>query len=122
MCIESVADDDAMDEPIGLAPCHGQGGAQTWLLSQYGEIRKDGACIDFDRVGVFLYPCHGARGNQMWIFHQEENMVQHALSELCLEIREDVDELDVDECDQENTRQLWDLHNFDALVLKKDEL
>ena len=40
-------DIDEMHKPIGLWPCHGQGGNQHCFLSNTGEIRRDSACMDY---------------------------------------------------------------------------
>ena len=48
-------------------------GAQFWLYSKTGEIRRDEACLDYAGSDVILYPCHGAKGNQFWEYDPEVN-------------------------------------------------
>lgn len=71
MCLDSPARKRDYHQPVGLYPCHGQGGNQYWLLSKEGEIRRDEACLDFAGKDVILYPCHGSKGNQLWIYDHE---------------------------------------------------
>ena len=49
-------------------------GAQFWLYSKTGEIRRDEACLDYAGSDVILYPCHGAKGNQFWEYDPEVNL------------------------------------------------
>ncbi len=44
---------------------------QYWLMSKYGEIRRDEMCIDYAGGDVFLFPCHGSKGNQLWFYKPE---------------------------------------------------
>lgn len=38
---------------------------QYWMLSKTGEIRRDGACLDYAGKDVILFSCHGSKGNQV---------------------------------------------------------
>ena len=75
MCLDTPARRSDYHKPIGLYPCHKQGGNQYFLLSREGEIRRDEACMDFAGKDVILYPCHGSKGNQLWIYTDEVNFV-----------------------------------------------
>ncbi|XP_026685614.1 polypeptide N-acetylgalactosaminyltransferase 5-like, partial [Diaphorina citri] len=41
MCIDSACKPTDMHKPVGLYPCHKQGGNQFWMMSKHGEIRRD---------------------------------------------------------------------------------
>ena len=120
-CIDSAVRPGDLHKPVGLWPCHGQGGNQYWLMSRTGELRRDDACIDYGGTDVILYPCHGARGNQWWIFNQEEKTLKHSVSRKCLSISEKQDKLLMEECSKENSRQRWDLQNYNETLLEKGE-
>ncbi|KAB7505234.1 putative polypeptide N-acetylgalactosaminyltransferase 9 [Armadillidium nasatum] len=70
-CLDSPARRANMHKPVGLYPCHRQGGNQYWMLSKEGEIRRDEACLDYAGADVILYPCHGSKGNQLWEYDPE---------------------------------------------------
>ncbi|UYV76153.1 gly-5, partial [Cordylochernes scorpioides] len=86
MCLDSPARSADLHKPVGLYPCHGQGGNQDmwygnadgflcrqfWMMSKDGEIRRDEACLDYAGKDVILYPCHGSKGNQLWIYNPKE--------------------------------------------------
>jgi len=120
-CIDSHVKPDDMHKPVGLWPCHNQGGNQYWLMSKTGELRRDDTCIDFGGKDVILYPCHGQRGNQWWIFIQEEKTLKHAVSRKCLSISEDKEKLLMEDCDSENQRQRWDLQNYNQTMIEEPE-
>ena len=84
-----------------------------------GEIRRDDACMDYGGTDVILYPCHGARGNQWWMFDEINKMLKHAVSRKCLSISEDKEKLLMEECSKENTRQQWDMQNYNATLVEK---
>lgn len=71
MCLDTPGRKADVHKPIGLYPCHKQGGNQYFLLSQNGEIRRDDVCMDYAGKDVVLYPCHGSKGNQLWIYDDE---------------------------------------------------
>lgn len=65
--MDSPADHHSYNKPVSMWPCHNQGGNQYWLMSEFGEIRRDEACIDYTGSGtVNMYVCHGSGGNQKW--------------------------------------------------------
>eukprot|EP00090_Calanus_glacialis_P041322 TRINITY_DN7278_c0_g1_i1.p1 TRINITY_DN7278_c0_g1~~TRINITY_DN7278_c0_g1_i1.p1 ORF type:complete len:653 (-),score=163.54 TRINITY_DN7278_c0_g1_i1:80-2038(-) len=121
-CIDSHVRPDDMHKPVGLWPCHGQGGNQYWLMSKTGEIRRDDACIDYGGTDVILYPCHGTRGNQWWIFNQDEKTLKHAVSRKCLSISENKEKLLMEDCSTENSRQRWDMQNYNETLVEKAEI
>ncbi|OQR79886.1 putative polypeptide N-acetylgalactosaminyltransferase 9-like [Tropilaelaps mercedesae] len=116
MCIDSPAGKDALHKPVGLYPCHGQGGNQYWLLSKNGEIRRDEACIDFAGTDVILYPCHGSKGNQYWTYQYKTNLIQHGSSRKCLEMSMSKDKLLMRRCDEDNNRQRWQFGHFNKTI------
>lgn len=96
MCLDSPAKRNDMHKPVGLYPCHNQGGNQVneydflfffvlhiemiyfdfkfWLFSKTGEIRRDESCVDYAGSDVILYPCHGSKGNQYWAYDHKVSM------------------------------------------------
>lgn len=124
MCLDSAAHKSDLHKPVGLYPCHNQGGNQYWLLSKEGEIRRDEACLDFSGKDVILYPCHGSRGNQLWIYDPESKQVKHGSSGKCLEMSPSREKLWMRSCDPLNhhhndneniinPNQQWSFENFD---------
>jgi len=122
MCLDSAVRPDNMHKPVGLWPCHSQGGNQYWLLSKEGELRRDEACLDFGGEEVILYPCHGSRGNQWWQYLPENKRMKHAVSRKCLAVHPTIkDKLVMEECSSgvENGRQDWIMEGFNATRLMK---
>jgi polypeptide N-acetylgalactosaminyltransferase len=72
-CVDSPAKKSDLHQPVGVYPCHRQGGNQYWFLSKFGEIRRDDFCLDYAGQGVVLYPCHGSGGNQKWLYDPDVN-------------------------------------------------
>jgi polypeptide N-acetylgalactosaminyltransferase len=91
-------------------------------MSRTGEIRRDDACMDYGGTDVILYPCHGARGNQWWIFNDEEKTLYHAVSRKCLSISENKEKLLMEDCTTENSRQRWDMQNYNLTLVEKREI
>ncbi|XP_067124944.1 putative polypeptide N-acetylgalactosaminyltransferase 9 [Centruroides vittatus] len=112
-CLDSPARRDDLHKPVGLYPCHGQGGNQFWMLSKQGEIRRDEACLDYAGKDVILYPCHGSKGNQLWIYNPDTHRIRHGSSGKCLEMSTDKQHLLMRECSSE-VRQQWNFQNYDA--------
>ncbi|XP_076329556.1 putative polypeptide N-acetylgalactosaminyltransferase 9 [Tachypleus tridentatus] len=112
-CLDSPARRDDLHKPVGLYPCHGQGGNQFWMLSKEGEIRRDEACVDYAGQDVILYPCHGSKGNQLWIYEPDKHLLVHGSSRKCLEMSADRQKLLMQECSLTETRQMWKFQNFD---------
>ncbi|RWS31791.1 putative polypeptide N-acetylgalactosaminyltransferase 9-like protein [Leptotrombidium deliense] len=113
MCLDSAARKQDMHKPIGLYPCHNQGGNQYFLLSKEGEIRRDEACLDYAGKDVVLYPCHGAKGNQLWIYNDSLHQIKHGSSGKCLEISDNGEKLLMNACDASVPNQQWKFQNFD---------
>ncbi|KPM09916.1 polypeptide N-acetylgalactosaminyltransferase 9-like protein [Sarcoptes scabiei] len=114
MCIDSPAKRSDLHKPLGLYPCHKQGGNQYWLYSKIGEIRRDEACLDYAGHDVVLYPCHGSKGNQHWIYNQRLKQIKHAITGKCLEMSISKDRLKVHDCSSTNKYQQWTFSEFNA--------
>ncbi|XP_044253269.1 putative polypeptide N-acetylgalactosaminyltransferase 9 isoform X2 [Tribolium madens] len=114
LCIDSPCKPEDLHNPIGLWPCHKQGGNQFWMYSKSGEIRRDEACLDYSGQEVILYPCHGSKGNQFWDYNANSKLLRHGSSDKCLAINEAKNKLLMEPCDEEATRQQWSLENYDG--------
>lgn len=112
-CLDSPARRANLHKPVGLYPCHKQGGNQYWMLSKEGEIRRDEACMDYAGSDVILYPCHGSKGNQYWEYNPETNRIIHGSSKKCLAISSDKKKLVMEDCNLEEGRQKWKFENYD---------
>ncbi|XP_054713959.1 putative polypeptide N-acetylgalactosaminyltransferase 9 [Uloborus diversus] len=115
-CLDSPARRDDLHKPVGLWPCHGQGGNQYWMLSKEGEIRRDESCLDYAGKDVILYPCHGSKGNQLWFYDPNTHSIQHGSSKKCLEISIDKQRLMMSECNG-TERQKWTFQNYNPSKL-----
>lgn len=116
-CLDSPGRKSDLHKPVGLYPCHRQGGNQYWMLSKTGEIRRDEACLDYSGQDVILYPCHGSKGNQLWSYREETKQIVHGSSDKCLSINEAKNKLLMEVCSEGNTRQRWTLENYNASKL-----
>jgi len=112
LCLDSGISPNDLHKPVGLWPCHKQGGNQFWMLSKNGEIRRDEACLDYGGQGVIIYPCHGDKGNQWWVYDQDSQTIVHKISSKCLTITEDRKRLAVEECQGANSRQTWEMEGL----------
>ncbi|XP_076349208.1 putative polypeptide N-acetylgalactosaminyltransferase 9 [Tachypleus tridentatus] len=110
-CLDSPARRDDLHKPVGLYPCHGQGGNQFWMLSKEGEIRRDEACLDFAGQDVILYPCHGSKGNQFWIYDPNKHSIQHGSSRKCLEMAQNKQQVLMRDCIGSYLQQ-WKFQNY----------
>ncbi|XP_020281580.1 putative polypeptide N-acetylgalactosaminyltransferase 9 isoform X2 [Pseudomyrmex gracilis] len=117
MCIDSAGKSEDLHQPVGLYPCHRQGGNQYWMLSKTGEIRRDESCLDYSGSDVILYPCHGSKGNQQWIYNSQTNHIRHGSSDKCLAITENKQQLVMEECSPNAPRQRWSFENYDPSKL-----
>merc|ERR1712200_380155 len=115
-CIDSPGKREDLHKPVGLYPCHNQGGNQYWMLSKLGEIRRDEACLDYGGTEVIIYPCHGEKGNQLWKYDADNDWLVHS-SEKCLTISEDRAKLSMEECDPERPDQNWVIKDYDPSKL-----
>lgn len=116
-CLDSPARKADLHKPCGLYPCHRQGGNQYWMLSKTGEIRRDESCLDYSGSDVILYPCHGSKGNQQWIYSPQTNHIRHGSSDKCLAITESKQQLVMEECSPNASRQRWSFENYDPSKL-----
>lgn len=116
-CVDSAARKSDMHKPVGLYPCHRQGGNQFWLYSKTGEIRRDEACLDYSGQEVILYPCHGSRGNQFWDYDSEKKLIRHGSSDKCMAINSAKTKLVMEHCDPESAHQKWNMENYDRSKL-----
>ncbi|KAJ8669982.1 hypothetical protein QAD02_001241, partial [Eretmocerus hayati] len=116
-CLDSPARKSDLHKPVGLYPCHRQGGNQYWMLSKAGEIRRAEACLDYAGTDVILYPCHGSKGNQQWNYDTQTKQIRHESSGKCLAITESKQRLLMEECSSSATRQRWSLENYDPSKL-----
>ncbi|XP_068913291.1 putative polypeptide N-acetylgalactosaminyltransferase 9 isoform X2 [Tenebrio molitor] len=114
LCIDSPCKPEDIHKPVGLWPCHRQGGNQFWMYSKSGEIRRDEACLDYSGQEVILYPCHGSKGNQFWDYNKTTKLLRHGSSDKCLAINEAKNKLLMEQCDGDSARQQWSLENYDA--------
>ncbi|XP_043597671.1 putative polypeptide N-acetylgalactosaminyltransferase 9 isoform X2 [Bombus pyrosoma] len=117
MCIDSAGKPEDLHQPVGLYPCHRQGGNQYWMLSKTGEIRRDESCLDYSGTDVILYPCHGSKGNQQWIYNHQTKQIRHGSSDKCLAITESKQRLIMEECSATAARQRWSFENYDPSKL-----
>ncbi|KAI4498267.1 hypothetical protein M0802_006753 [Mischocyttarus mexicanus] len=117
ICIDSPGKPEDLHQPVGLYPCHRQGGNQYWMLSKIGEIRRDESCLDYSGQDVILYPCHGSKGNQQWIYNPQTKQIRHGSSDKCLAITESKQRLLMEECSSSESRQRWSFENYDPSKL-----
>ncbi|XP_046965495.1 putative polypeptide N-acetylgalactosaminyltransferase 9 isoform X2 [Vanessa cardui] len=114
MCVDSAAGPEDMKKPVNLWPCHGEYGNQYWMYSKNGEIRRDETCLDYSGHEVVLYPCHGAKGNQLWLYDPNTKLLKHGSSEKCMAISRNKDKIVMETCNESETRQMWNMENFNA--------
>ncbi|XP_026327122.1 putative polypeptide N-acetylgalactosaminyltransferase 9 isoform X2 [Hyposmocoma kahamanoa] len=112
ICLDSPTRKTDHDKPVGIYPCHRQGGNQYWMYSKTGEIRRDETCLDYSGRDVVLYPCHGAKGNQMWLYDPGTKLIKHGSSEKCMAINKAKDKIVMEACNEEEPRQMWKMENF----------
>ncbi|CAH0715713.1 unnamed protein product, partial [Brenthis ino] len=113
-CLDSPTRKSDHHKPVGLYPCHRQGGNQYWMYSKNGEIRRDETCLDYSGHDVVLYPCHGAKGNQLWLYDPNTKLLKHGSSEKCMAISRNKDKIIMETCNESETRQMWNMENFNA--------
>ncbi|CAK1580057.1 unnamed protein product [Parnassius mnemosyne] len=111
-CLDSPTRKSDHHKPVGLYPCHRQGGNQYWMYSKNGEIRRDETCLDYSGHDVVLYPCHGAKGNQLWLYDHNTKLLKHGSSEKCMAISRNKDKIVMESCNEEEPRQMWNMENF----------
>ncbi|XP_038109974.1 LOW QUALITY PROTEIN: putative polypeptide N-acetylgalactosaminyltransferase 9 [Culex quinquefasciatus] len=116
-CLDAPGGKKNLRKPVGLYPCHNQGGNQYWMLSKTGEIRRDEACLDYAGQDVILYPCHGSKGNQYWNYSPSSRLLRHGSSDKCLAINESKQKLVMADCDAAVEAQKWLFQNYDPSKL-----
>lgn len=116
-CLDAPGGKKNLRKPVGLYPCHNQGGNQYWMLSKTGEIRRDEACLDYAGQDVILYPCHGSKGNQYWNYSPDSHLLRHGSSDKCLAINESKQKLIMADCDSSVEAQKWQFQNYDRSKL-----
>ncbi|XP_055592037.1 putative polypeptide N-acetylgalactosaminyltransferase 9 isoform X3 [Uranotaenia lowii] len=116
-CLDAPGGKKNLRKPVGLYPCHNQGGNQYWMLSKTGEIRRDEACLDYAGQEVILYPCHGSKGNQYWNYSQSSRLLRHGSSDKCLAINDTKQKLMMVECNSAVEAQKWNFQNYDPSKL-----
>uniref|UniRef100_A0A1Q3G2S0 Polypeptide N-acetylgalactosaminyltransferase n=1 Tax=Culex tarsalis TaxID=7177 RepID=A0A1Q3G2S0_CULTA len=116
-CLDAPGGKKNLRKPVGLYPCHNQGGNQYWMLSKTGEIRRDEACLDYAGQDVILYPCHGSKGNQYWNYSPSSRLLRHGSSDKCLAINESKQKLIMADCDASVDAQKWLFQNYDPSKL-----
>ncbi|KAM3962648.1 polypeptide N-acetylgalactosaminyltransferase 9 isoform 2-T2 [Aphomia sociella] len=112
LCLDSPTRKSDHHKPVGLYPCHRQGGNQYWMYSKNGEIRRDETCLDYSGHDVVLYPCHGAKGNQLWLYDPNTKLLKHGSSEKCMAISRNKDKIVMETCNDAESRQMWNMENF----------
>ncbi|KAI5635029.1 glycosyl transferase family 2 domain-containing protein [Phthorimaea operculella] len=112
ICLDSPTRKSDHQKPVGIYPCHRQGGNQYWMYSKTGEIRRDETCLDYSGRDVVLYPCHGAKGNQMWVYEPQTKLLRHGSSEKCMAINKSKDKIVMETCNEKEKRQQWHMENF----------
>ncbi|XP_045516564.1 putative polypeptide N-acetylgalactosaminyltransferase 9 isoform X2 [Pieris brassicae] len=111
-CLDSPTRKSDHHKPVGIYPCHRQGGNQYWMYSKNGEIRRDETCLDYSGHDVVLYPCHGAKGNQLWLYDPNTKLLKHGSSEKCMAINRNKDKIVMESCKEGESRQMWNMENF----------
>ncbi|CAB3236690.1 unnamed protein product [Arctia plantaginis] len=114
ICLDSPTRKSDHHKPVGLYPCHRQGGNQYWMYSKNGEIRRDETCLDYSGHDVVLYPCHGAKGNQLWLYDARTKLLKHGSSEKCMAINRTKEKIVMETCNENEGRQMWNMENFNA--------
>ncbi|XP_053610097.1 putative polypeptide N-acetylgalactosaminyltransferase 9 isoform X3 [Plodia interpunctella] len=120
MCVDSPAGPEDMKKPVNVWPCHGEYGNQYWMYSKNGEIRRDETCLDYSGHDVVLYPCHGSKGNQLWLYDNANKHIKHGSSEKCMAISRKKDKIVMEVCNDQETRQMWNMENFNPARLSPE--
>ncbi|CAI4231396.1 unnamed protein product [Auanema sp. JU1783] len=111
-CLDCMVNRHEKNKPVGLYPCHGQGGNQYWMFSKDGEIRRDESCVDYAGQDVMIFPCHGMKGNQEWRYNHDTGRLLHGVSQKCLEMSKEGAKLLMQPCDSSNKYQKWKFKEY----------
>jgi len=112
LCLDSLVLTENLEKPVGLWPCHNEGGNQHWVLTSQDEVRRGESCLDSSGIDVIHYTCHGMKGNQFWQYLEEDGMLRHGHHGKCLAIAENKDRVSLEECDANDARQRWALESY----------
>ncbi|CAJ0578510.1 unnamed protein product, partial [Mesorhabditis spiculigera] len=118
-CLDCMVNKHDKNKPVGLYPCHGQGGNQYWMYSKDGEIRRDESCIDFAGAEVMIFPCHGMKGNQEWKYDNNASKLLHVPTGKCLGMTHDGSQLLMQKCDDGDAYQKWRFKEYNEAKAKE---
>ncbi|XP_071039906.1 putative polypeptide N-acetylgalactosaminyltransferase 9 [Parasteatoda tepidariorum] len=118
-CLEGPAKADDLNQPVKMSKCNLKNDHQYFILTSYGEIRRDQGCLDYVNDEVVLYFCYGVE-TQLWTYDIESRVLLHSATGKCLEMNEDKDGVTLEKCIV-SAWQIWTLENFDpSKVIKLD--
>ena len=113
LCVDNNARPGDVYKAVSVFPCHKQGGAQYWMLSLEGEIRRDGWCLVGARSEVILYPCDSSEDDsQYWAYDHQEAVIIHTNTKRCLALNNKTRKLGTENCNRNNPRQRWKFQNY----------
>lgn len=85
---------------------------QFFVLTKIGEIRHDDMCIDLNSKRLKTLKCQQTNGTtQGWQYDYKTNQISQSLSNQCLSVVPEKDELNVELCD-ERMEQKWLFEKF----------
>lgn len=95
---------------------------QNFALSWQRDIRvRHGEqCWDVSDSGnapVVLFGCHGMQGNQLFRYHPDTKLIQHVISNRCIDANFEKKEIFVSTCDKTNENQKWKFGSFNETAL-----
>jgi len=124
MCVDSASKKNNLHKPVGLYPCHNQGGNQYWMFSKTGEIRRDDACLDYAGgvQNIILFSCHGGKGNQNWEYHHDTQTIRHPNTHKCLTLAENKEKLLMEKCDSNEERQRWRFGSYNSTLAEQFQI
>lgn len=95
---------------------------QNFVLSWQRDIRIRHAeqCWDVSDSGnapILLFGCHGMQGNQLFRYHPTTKLVQHVISNRCLDADFEKKEVFVSVCDEHKINQQWTFGSLNETAL-----
>lgn len=98
----------APPQTVHLSPCHSQGGNQLFRLNAKGQLGVGERCIEASRSSMTLVYCKLGRVDGPWRYDEDSSQMIYKPSGLCLELREDVGAVNLNECNnEENQKWIW---------------